>query len=81
MDKMTDYQKEMFYDIYKTSLGAILTHKKFSYGASKEQAVLDAIKIANASVNLLTDSNGLKEPPAIMGNIDNDWETIKRTLE
>lgn len=81
MNKMTDYQKGMFYDIYKTSLGAILSRNEFAYGTDKEQAVLDALKIANASVNLLTDSNGLKEPSVIMEVFNNEWETIKRTLE
>lgn len=80
MNKTTDYQTEMFYDIYKTSLGAILSRNEFAYGTGKEQAILDAVKIANASVALLTDGNGFKEPSAIMEDINNEWETIKEHL-
>lgn len=81
MNKTTDYQKEMFYDIFKTSLGAILSRNEFAYGTDKEQAILDAIKIATTSVNLLTDGNGFKEPSAILEDIDNEWETIKEHLQ
>ncbi len=81
MNKTTDYQKEMFYDIFKTSLGAILSRNEFAYGTDKEQAILDAIKIATTSVNLLTDGNGIKEPSAILEDIDNEWETIKEHLQ
>jgi hypothetical protein len=62
-------------------LGAILSRNEFAFGSGKEQAVLDAVKIANASVELLTDNDGLKEPSIIMGDIDNEWETIKKSLE
>ena len=80
-NKTTDFQRDMFYDIYKTTLGAILSRNEFAFGSGKEQAVLDAVKIANASVELLTDNDGLKEPSIIMGDIDNEWETIKKSLE
>ncbi len=80
MNKTTDYQTEMFYDIYKTSLGAILSRNEFAYETGKEQVILDAVKIANASVALLTDGNGFKEPSAIMEDINNEWETIKEHL-
>lgn len=81
MNKTTDYQKEMFYDIFKTSLGAILSRNEFAYGTDKEQAILDAIKIATTSVNLLTDGEGFKEPSAIMEDIDNEWGAIKEHLQ
>ena len=81
VDKTTDFQRNMFYDIYKTTLGAILSRNEFAFGTGKEDAILDAIKIAKASVDLLTDTNGLKEPSIIMGDIDNEWETIKKSLE
>jgi hypothetical protein len=80
-NKTTDFQRDMFYDIYKTTLGAILSRNEFAFGSGKEQAVLDAVKIANVSVELLTDNDGLKEPSIIMGDIDNEWETIKKSLE
>ena len=80
-NKTTDFQRDMFYDIYKTMLGAILSRNEFAFGSGKEQAVLDAVKIANVSVELLTDNDGLKEPSIIMGDIDNEWETIKKSLE
>lgn len=80
-NKTTDFQRDMFYDIYKTTLGAILSRNEFAFGTGKEQAVLDAVKIAKASVELLTDNDGLKEPSIIMGDIDNEWETIKKSLE
>ena len=80
-NKTTDFQRDMFYDIYKTTLGAILSRNEFAFGTGKEQAVLDAVKIANASVELLTDNDGLKEPSIIMGDIDNEWETLKKSLD
>ena len=81
MNKMTDYQKEKFYDIYKTSLGAILSRNEFAYGTGKEQAILDALKIANTSIAILTDGNSMKKPSAIMEDINNEWETIKEHLQ
>lgn len=80
-NKTTDFQRDMFYDIYKTTLGAILSRNEFAFGTGKEDAILDAVKIANASVELLTDNDGLKELSVIMGDIDNEWETIKKLLE
>lgn len=80
-NKTADFQRDMFYDIYKTTLGAILSRNEFAFGTGKEQAVLDAVKIANASVELLTDNDGLKEPSIIMGDIDNEWETLKKSLD
>ena len=80
-NKTTDFQRNMFYDIYKTTLGAILSRNEFAFGTGKEDAILDAIKIAKASVDLLADTNGLKEPSIIIEDFYKEWETIKKSLE
>ena len=79
-NNLTDYQKEKFYDLYKTILSATIssTPEFFFGGCNKEDAILDAVKLAKVSVELLTDENGLRQPTDVQKKIDEEWDEIKR---
>ena len=61
-NKLSDYQKEVFMDIYKTSLGAMLSTNQFPNSISINAAISDSATIAFASVELLTDGDELRNP-------------------
>lgn len=65
-NKLSDYQKEVFMDIYKTSLGAMLSTNQFSNSISINAAISDSATIAFASVELLTDGDELRNPSDII---------------
>ena len=65
-NKLSDYQKEVFMDIYKTSLGAILSTNQFPNSISINAAISDSATIAFASVELLTDGDELRNPSDII---------------
>ena len=62
----SDYQKAVFMDIYKTSLGAILSTNQYPDSISINAAISDSAKIAFASVDLLTDGDELRNPSDII---------------
>ena len=65
-NKLSDYQKEVFMDIYKTSLGAMLSTNQFPNSISINAAISDSAKIAMASVDLLIESDELRNPSDII---------------
>lgn len=79
---LTDYQKELFYDIYKTVLGATISSIPEFYlgGCRKEDVIHDAVKLAKISVELLTDENGLRQPADVQKKLEDNWDEIKGVL-
>ena len=65
-NKLSDYQKEVFMDIYKTSLGAMLSTNQYPDSISINAAISDSAKIALASVDLLIDGDELRNPSDII---------------
>ena len=65
-NKLSDYQKEVFMDIYKTSLGAMLSTNQIPNSISINAAISDSATIAFASVDLLTDGDELRNPSDII---------------
>jgi hypothetical protein len=64
-NNLSKYQKEVFMDIYKTSLGAMLSTNQFPDSISINAAIDDSVKIALASVDILTDGDELRNPSDI----------------
>lgn len=69
----TDYQKQMFCDIYKTSLGAFLSKKE--NGEFSIEEIRDAAKVAMNTVDLLTNDKDLRKPSEIIEAL-NDREYL-----
>ena len=69
-NKLSDYQKEIFMDIYKTSLGAMLSTNQYPDSISINAAISDSAKIALASVELLTDGDELRNPSDIIKRLN-----------
>ena len=67
---LSDYQKEVFMDIYKTSLGAILSTNPNTDSISTNVAISDSAKIALLSVELLTDGDELRNPSDIIKRLN-----------
>lgn len=65
-NKLSDYQKEVFMDIYKTSLGAMLSTNQCPDSISINATISDSVKIALASVDLLIDGDELRNPSDII---------------
>jgi len=65
-NKLSDYQKEVFMDIYKTSLGAMLSTNQYPDSISINAAISDSANVAFASVELLTDGVELRNPSDII---------------
>ena len=65
-NKLSDYQKEVFMDIYKTSLGAMLSTNQFPNSISINAAISDSATIAFTSVELPTDGDELRNPSDII---------------
>ena len=65
----TDFQKQMFCDIYKTSLGAFLSKKES--GEYPIEEIRDAAKIAMNTIDLLTNDNDLRKPSEIIDTLEN----------
>ena len=63
---LSKYQKEVFMDIYKTSLSAMLSTNQFPDSISINAAISDSAKVAFASVELLTDGDELRNPSDII---------------
>ena len=63
----SDYQKEVFYDIYKTALGAFLSTKE--HGEFTIEELKDAVKVAINSVTLLTNEHGIRKPSEIVDDL------------
>jgi hypothetical protein len=63
---LSDYQKEVFMDIYKTSLGEILSTNQYPDSISINAAISDSAKIALDSVDLLIDGDELRNPSDII---------------
>ena len=66
----SDYQKAVFMDIYKTSLGAMLSTNQFPDSISINAAISDSAKVAFASVELLTDGDELRNPSDIIKSLN-----------
>ena len=69
-NNFSDYQKAVFMDIYKTSLGAILSTNQYPDSISINAAISDSAKIALASVDLLTDGDELRNPSDIIKRLN-----------
>ena len=69
-NKLSDYQKEVFMDIYKTSLGAMLSTNQYPDSISINAAISDSAKIALASVDILTDGDELRNPSDIIKRLN-----------
>ena len=69
-NKLSDYQKEVFMDIYKTSLGAMLSTNQFPNSISINAAISDSATIAFASVDLLIDGDELRNPSDIIKRLN-----------
>ena len=65
-NKLSDYQKEVFMDIYKTSLGAMLSTNQIPNSISINAAISDSATIAFTSVELLTDGDEPRNPSDII---------------
>ena len=57
-------------DIYKTSLGAMLSTYQNPDSIAINSAISDSTKIALASIELLSDSNDLRKPSDIMNALN-----------
>lgn len=69
-NKLSDYQKEVFMDIYKTSLGAMLSTNQYPDSISINAAISDSAIVAFASVDLLTDGDELRNPSDIIKRLN-----------
>ena len=69
-NNLSKYQKEVFMDIYKTSLGAMLSTNQYPDSISINAAISDSAKIALASVDLLTDGDELRNPSDIIKRLN-----------
>lgn len=80
-NNLSDYQKDMFYDLYKTFLSATISSSPNFYLGSycKEDAILDTIKLAKVSVELLTDENGQRLPDDVQKILEDSWDEIKKS--
>jgi len=67
---LSNYQKEVFMDIYKTSLGAMLSTNQFPDSIAINAAISDSVKIALTSVDLLTDGDELRNPLDIIQTLN-----------
>lgn len=65
-NNLSDYQQEVFMDVYKTSLGALLSSNQFQDSSSINAAIRDSVKIAMSSIELLTDGDNLRNPSDII---------------
>jgi hypothetical protein len=69
-NNLSEYQKKVFMDIYKTSLGAMLSANQFPDSIAINAAISDSAKIALASVDLLTDGDELRNPLDIIQTLN-----------
>ena len=67
---LSKYQKEVFMDIYKTSLGAMLSTYQNPDSIAINSAISDSTKIALASIELLTEDNDLRKPSDIINALN-----------
>ena len=81
-NNLSDYQKEVFYDLYKTILSATISSSPEFYlgGYRKEDAIHESVKLAKVSVELLTDENGLRLPVDVQKKLEDNWDEIKGAL-
>ena len=70
-NNLSKYQKEVFMDIYKTSLGAMLSTNQFPDSIAINAAINDSVKIALTSVDILTDGDELRKPSDIIKTLNN----------
>lgn len=69
-NNLSKYQKEVFMDIYKTSLGALLSSNQFLDNFAINAAISDSVKIAMSSIELLTDEDNLRKPSDIINALN-----------
>lgn len=69
-NNLSKYQKEVFMDIYKTSLGAMLSTNQFPDSIAINAAIDDSVKIALTSVDILTDGDELRNPSDIIKRLN-----------
>ncbi len=65
-NKLSDYQNEVFFELYKTSLSALLSSEQYPDNMFMNTAISDATKIALKSIELLTNEKGFKNPSEII---------------
>ena len=69
-NNLSDYQQEVFMDVYKTSLGALLSSNQFLDNIAINAAISDSVKIAMSSIELLTDGDNLRNPSDIIDTLN-----------
>ena len=69
---LTDEQKVLFLDIYKTVLGARLSCNQCPDSIDRNTIILDATLFAMKSVELLMDNNELKSMKDIVEKLSNE---------
>lgn len=57
-------------DVYKTSLGALLSSNQFLDNIAINAAISDSVKIAMSSIELLTDEDNLRKPSDIINALN-----------
>lgn len=68
--KYSDFQKEVFVKIYQTSLGSMLSTNQYPDSIAINTAISDSVKIAMASVSLLTEGDDLRKPSDIIAALN-----------
>ena len=69
-NELSEYQKDVFMEIYKTSLDAMLSTNQNPDSIAINSAISDSTKIALASIELLTDGNGIRKPSDIINALN-----------
>ena len=69
-NNLSDYQQEVFMDVYKTSLGALLSSNQFLDNIAINAAISDSVKIAMSSIELLTEEDNLRKPSDIINALN-----------
>lgn len=70
-NNLSNYQKDVFIDIYKTALGAMLSCQQTLDSIIINDVIEESTKIAMLTVDLLTDENGMRTPSDIIQDLQN----------
>ena len=70
-NNLSNYQKDVFIDIYKTALGAMLSSQQTPGSIVINDVIEESTKIAMLTLDLLTDENGMRKPSDIIQDLQN----------
>ena len=70
-NNLSNYQKDVFIDIYKTALGAMLSSQQTLDSIIINDVIEESTKIAMLTMDLLTDENGMRKPSDIIQDLQN----------